>query len=500
MKRLLKYIFVCLSVVIFLSSCSDNDDATSENAPAISLSSDVIQVTKDGGSETITVTSTGNWKLSGLADWVHPSATSGENGDVVTFTIDPVSTETMLSTTFKFFTESEVAPLKIEVQPSYSMELNSDKEIECTTSAQSFSVMLKTNIANPDIQYSNGSEEWISHEKSTEFMGIQTLTFNVAENKTYKKRNGVITISSVLVDTPIEITVSQAQVDAIIPEATSITNDLKARTITLKMQYNVDYTVSITKGDEWISQETVSTPQLGADGLSTVEFKFKLAEAATSRVGVIHLSSKDNKLSSDIAVIQRDPKATIISIPDKNLRSFVEKQGWVMALGASECLMLDKGYSATELSNPYGVSVTDLTGIENFTNLKTIKLPTCRDMAKMDISGLHKVETFTFESASDCSIYNLGDNPIKTLSIGGQFAVVSVDKLTFISTNLESMDLSLSKWWANRDEVIAIDVSECPELTTLNIKRSDKLKQLILKKGQTIPNLTKDDFTEIVYK
>lgn len=499
MKRLLKYIFICLSVAILISSCSDNDNPSSGSEPAISLSSEVIQVTKEGGSETITVTSTGDWKLSGLADWVHPSATSGKNGDVVTFTIDPVSTETMLATTFKFFTESAVAPLKIEVQPSYSMELNSDKEIECTTSNQTFSVILKTNVAEPDIQYSNGSGEWISLEKSTEFMGIRTLTFNVAENKTYKKREGVISISSELVDTPVEISVSQAQVNAIIPEVTSITNDLKARTITLKLQYNVDYTVSITKGEGWISQEAMTPPQIGTDGLAAVEYKFKLEEASTSRVGTIHIGSKDNKLSSDIAIVQKDPNAKIISIPDNSLRTFIEKQGWVMVLGSSQCLMLDEGYNATELSNPYGSSVSDLTGIENFTNLKTIKLPPCW-MGKIDISGLHKVETFTCESASDCSTYNLGDNPIKTFSTGGQFAVVSVDKLTFISTNLESMDLSLSSWWAYRDEVTAIDVSECPKLKTLNIKRSDKLKQLILKKGQTIPNLTKDDFTEIVYK
>ena len=129
----------------------------------------------------------------------------------------------------------------------------------------------------------------------------------------------------------------------------------------------------------------------------------------------------------------------------------------MLQLTASQCIVLDAGREATVFSNSsYYDDLEDLTGIENFPNLKTLTLGYCTNMEKLDISGLHQVE-----KVSGSSLYS---------------------------------------WYASYDEVTSIDVSECPALTTLNVKRSDKLKTLYLKKGQEIPNLTKDAATEIVYK
>ena len=113
MKQL-KYYMMILSALLMLGSCSDDDDPTTGMDARISLSSDVLQVTKEGGTVSVTVTSDADWRLAGVCDWAHPSATEGQNGDVVTFTVDENTTDEDLSTTFKFFTGASVAPLVIE--------------------------------------------------------------------------------------------------------------------------------------------------------------------------------------------------------------------------------------------------------------------------------------------------------------------------------------------------------------------------------------------------
>ena len=141
----------------------------------------------------------------------------------------------------------------------------------------------------------------------------------------------------------------------------------------------------------------------------------------------------------------------------------------------------------------------DMTGIENFPNLTSITMNYCNSMEKFDISGLHKVTSVSI-IANNCAIFNLGDNPVTSFSLGGVYSYSYANSFTFISTALESLDLSITSWYIGYDKVTSIDVSGCPALKTLNANRSDKIKTLYLKQGQTIENLTKNDATEIVYK
>ena len=89
---------------------------------------------------------------------------------------------------------------------------------------------------------------------------------------------------------------------------------------------------------------------------------------------------------------------------------------------------------------------------------------------------------------------------IPSFNAGGTYAYSYAESLKFSSSKLESLDLSIISWYESYDNVTSIDVSECPMLTTLNANRSNKVKTLYLKKGQEIPNLTKNDATTIVYK
>lgn len=497
----LKKIMITLLAATILWSCSDDDESTNGGNATISLSTNIIQVDKNGGDVAVTVTSSGDWRLSGVCDWAHPSLTSGKNGDVVTFTINPNELDEKLTASFKFFTGSAVTPLQVEVSPDYIIDLLSDDNLSISKEENTVQIQLSTNIAEPVISYSEGSEEWLTFDRRSDFGGKVTLSFKAATNATYKDRSATITISSPLVTDPVNVNVNQKRTDAIIPETDVMMYDLTARTISFKVRYNVDYAISIAQGNEWITEQSVSQPQPNDDGLTTVTLSYTLSSASDTRGGIIRITDTNNKLTSDIAVVQKDPDVELVGIPDQNLRALVVKNNWALSIAGSQCIILEAGLNATSLSNSsYSSQLTDLTGIENFPNLTSLSLGYCTNMKKLDISGLHKVKSLSFSNARYCEEYNLGDNPITNFNAGGTYAYSYAESLKISSSKLESLDLSIISWYADYDNVTSIDVSECSMLTTLNVNRSDKVKTLYLKKDQDIPTLIKNDATTIVYK
>ena len=495
----LKNIMITLLAATMLWSCSDNDESINGGETSISLSTNTIQADKNGGNITVTVTSSGDWRLAGVCDWAHPSVTSGKDGDVVTFTIDPNTLDEKRTATFKFFTGSAVAPLQVEILPDYIIDLLSDDNLSISKEENTIQIQLNTNIAEPVITYSEGGEEWLAFDKRSDFGGKVTLSFKAAKNVTYKERSATITISSPLVTNPVNV--NQKRTEAIIPETDVLMYDLSARTISFKVRYNVEYTASIAQGGEWITEQSVSQPQLGDDGLTTVTLTYNLSGATNTRGGIVRITNTNNTITSDIAVVQKDLDVELVNIPDQNLRTLVVKNNWALSIAGSQCIILEAGLNATSLSNSsYSSQLTDLTGIENFPNLTSLSLGYCTNMKKLDISGLHKVESLSFSNARYCEEYNLGDNPIYNFNAGGTYAYSYAESLKISSSKLESLDLSIISWYADYDNVTSIDVSECSMLTTLNANRSDKVKTLYLKKGQEISNLTKNDATTIVYK
>lgn len=84
----MKKIFIAfVAVACALSACSDDDTADDLSRATISITPDAIPAGPDGTTTQVTVTSSGDWRLAGVCDWVHPSAEAGKSGDVVTFTM-----------------------------------------------------------------------------------------------------------------------------------------------------------------------------------------------------------------------------------------------------------------------------------------------------------------------------------------------------------------------------------------------------------------------------
>lgn len=486
----MKKIFIAfVAVACALSACSDDDTADDLSRATISITPDAIPAGPDGTTTQVTVTSSGDWRLAGVCDWVHPSAESGRSGDVVTFTIDPNTSEESREAAFKFFTGSAVAPLKIVSEAGYSLTLLSEENMTVGATSTDIQVKLHTNIPELDVAFSDGGGEWITYVGRSDAFGNTVLNFTVAKNPDYDDRSTVITISGM--GQSVDIPLTQRQVDAINIEDTAFEFDFSERTFTIDVNANVDF--KVTCSNDWITQ----LPE--TRGLVAKALSFHLDAATTNRGGKITIEGAG--ITKVLSVVQKDPNATVVYIVDGNFLNWLSEQGWIVALGATAGIVTEKGLTATELSyipDYFGTQWTSLDGVDNFPNLERISVSR-NNLTKIDISGLKKVKSLEVERMYYLTELHLGNNPIESLNPFGYYGYSYANKFTVNSANLTSLDMSMVEWYHSYDKITEIDVSGCPALQTLNCDRGEKVKTLYLKKGQVIPNLTKNDATQIVY-
>lgn len=485
----MKKIFIAfVAVACALSACSDDDTADDLSRATISITPDAIPAGPDGTTTQVTVTSSGDWRLAGVCDWVHPSAEAGKSGDVVTFTIDPNTSEESREATFKFFTGSAVAPLKIVSEAGYSLTLLSEENMTVEALSTDIQVKLHTNIPELAVAFSDGGGDWVTYVGRNDAFGNTVLNFTVAKNPDYDDRSTVVTVSGM--GQSVDIPLTQNRIYAINIEDTAFEFDLAERSFSVDVNANVDYKVMIS--DDWITQ----VPE--TRGLETKTLTFHLGAATTSRGGKITIEGAG--ITKELSVIQKDPNATLISFVDKDFVKWLQQQGWIVALGSTSGIITEKGLAATELSyNPsyYGTQWTSLEGIENFTNLEKINVMS-NDLSEIDLSGLTKVKELKCTRNFRLALINLGDNPIESLSPLGTY-YSDAEKFTMIGNKLVSLDLTVASYYVWYDGITSIDVSGCPALQTLKCDRGERVKSLYLKKGQDIPHLTKNAATEIVY-
>jgi len=497
MKRL-KRISMILSATLFLWSCSDSDEPVNEANATLSLSTNEIKTDGLGGRATVTVTSSDDWQLAGICDWVHPSATSGKSGDEVTFTVEPNSLDKIRTTTFKFFVGATVVPLQIECSPAYIVDLLTKREIELPKGKSNVSIKFESNVPDLVITHSEESKEWLTLERQSEFIGKTTLLFSVAENKTYKARSANVTLESPLLDEPMVVNITQACVPyfTITPSEKSQKYDLSEQTLSFTIETNLEYTPSIVSGSEWITNQTISKPQIDDRGIATTTLSYKILAASNARVGSIRV---ENSLKdAEFSIIQVDPNMPTASITNKTIAQYAETNGWIIKLANDEYVISEEGRKATEFICTDNID--DFDGLENFPELTTIKVKTSSRLEKVDISKLHKVSSLTFTNKSS-TIYikdfNFGDNPMTAFNLSARYFGSGCEDVTFIGSNIQEINMNVSR--PGSDYIERIDLTQCPALHTFKFN-GEYVETLYLKPDQTIPNLELDTEYQIERK
>lgn len=472
-----------------LAACTE-DEAENPGLDAIALTTEAIPAGPDGTTVEVTVTSSADWRVAGVCDWARVSAVEGTSGDKVTVTVDPNNTEESRQATFKFFTGSAVAALEVISEPDFSLERISDPELTFEAYEQVISVKLHTNIPELEIALSDEGDKWMTYNGRTDAFGNSLLSFRLARNPEYDGRSTVLTVSGE--GQSVEVKITQRQIDDIQIDETSLMFDLAERTIPIEVTANVEYEVTI-EGD-WIEQNKTR-------GLVTDRLQFHLDAATTSRAGSITIEGAG--IRRKISVVQKDPAAQLAAITDETFRELLVDRGWIVDLGDVGGIVTEVGRTATEfVYNPsgwYDPKISSLAGIEAFAELTKIDV-TGNDIAEIDLTKLTKVATLECAEMIRLAKVDLGDNPVTEFNaLANQY--MYVETVTISGKHLTSIDAKLTGWYTDYDDLATLDVSACPALETLDCDRgSETLKKLILKTGQTIPNLTKRETTVIEYK
>lgn len=169
---------------------------------SIEISPKALSFGYTGGEESVTVTSSGDWTLtvpSGSDSWVVPSATSGKNGDKVTFKVE-AENDTEAEKTAEFVFDCKGAQVKLTVTQNVKGQLIfvTESPLAVAPEGGTVTVKLQTNIepVTATINVPEGETiDWIT-DVTTRAMTEKEFQFKVNPNNDDTDRSVTITFSN----------------------------------------------------------------------------------------------------------------------------------------------------------------------------------------------------------------------------------------------------------------------------------------------------------------
>lgn len=465
-----KYILIFASAALILFSCTDKDDNIVVH-DSIATSADTLKFGPDGGVIDLKVTSSGDWRLSGLCDWVTPSVTEGKNGATITFTAEPSDSKEAKESSFKIFTGSAVKKIIATAVPAYVVTLTSEEEVNFVSDGGSTNVKIDTNIPELQFEYSGDGADWITFGQRSDAFGMTLLQFNVKRSQAFKSRESVVTIKGEGKSATVKFV--QAQRDTVFAPEERTVYDLAARNVEIKVKTNIEFDYSFA---DWMTKTGETTGVPGDDGLTEKTIKVHLAEAAASRFHTFEFS-KNGNVYGKYTIKQQNPNPVLCGISDPKLRAALTDLGWIIGDESSpECEVLEPGLTGTTLSlagqNYSSLKIDKIDGLGAFPKLETLSLTRC-DVSSIDVSDSKSLRTITLQQVYNISDIKTGDSPVTDIDFGTyRYDYIESTTLVISGKNISSVKANNSSYYISYYEQLAsVDVTGCPALAVLNMKR-----------------------------
>ena len=520
MKTMKHFLAFFAVAILLVTACEGNKQEVTEVA-SISLSGSnysdgALLSGPDGGDFALTVTSSGDWTVSGLSEWATPSAWHGKNGETLSFHIDPNTGAEARTTTFKVFTADAVAAILITSSPSYVIALESDEAVRVGSDATSVNVRLDSNVADFDVDF--GGASWLRVEDVSEGFGKKFLTLAVDRSAEFKAREAVVTISSTLVDSPVTLTLTQAQRDTVFVDGEQrIIKGLEAMDLDLRIKSNIDFSYSLPS---WLSETSAAESALDeATGLKTKTVTWHADACGGSRASTVNFTG--NRLTyGSVYVKQQNPNPIYANIPDGSLRSNLEGKGWILVDEGDRCEILEDGMTGTSLSlgstsaTSYSITqIASIEGLEKFPKLEELSLGSLT-VETVDVSAYPALTKLTMMNLQYIKEINIGSRPIESVAnTSGNYTYMRAKDVVIKGENVKHIDYSASNSYIGYNYESAfesIDVTGCPALETLNVNRrssstwysgKSSLKYVYMTAAQQASvTVDKQDSVEIVVK
>ena len=472
---------------VMLWSCQEKDELGTA-AGKVELSGSVVEgqilANAEGGEFSVNVASSGDWRVSGLADWVTVSAESGKSGEPVVFTVLPNDETVVRTATFKVFSAAAVQPVTIVQDPVYGMTLLSDAAVEFNADANKLYVKLESNIE--EFTYDFGGADWITFEKADDVFGKKVLTFDVKRSQDFTSRETVLTLGGTNSTQELTVNVNQAQRDtAFVVGEQRYVEGLEAISLDLVIKSNVEVSYTFPS---WLTETVGEEVESDENGLRSKSTNFSAEASAGSRSATISFK-KGSTVVGSVFIKQQNPNPVFVTIPDENLRYLLSSNGYLIDDGG-QCELLGAGMEATSLTigetnaNMYSADpIASVEGLEGFPNLESLTLGNIK-VSKIDVSNYPKLNELNLINLNWITEINTGNRPITNLTnVAGYYTYIQQPlNIVIKGENLVDIDYSVpyDNWYVDWEQLESIDVTGCPKLETLNVKRENDYGQSAL--------------------
>ena len=294
----MKKIFFIAAACLALFSC--NDKPTQVVVPdAIEVTPRTVTFGAEGGAADVIITSTGEWTLSSTTDydWVSPSELTGEDGDIITFTVDP-NTDADKNASFTFVSGEASATFTVfsYAGEAPALELVSDETVEFSYEADQLEICVATTTTfYRDVEFtlSEGAEEWLEYQATLpgETENDAKLYFNVAALEGLADREAVVTVSAPGL-APVEVEVAQFAKHVLSTPTANYTIPVAGGTIYVPLTANVEYSISMEGASGWLTSGTATaegipfTATALADGKRTAVVTFTQTDAVAGETAL----------------------------------------------------------------------------------------------------------------------------------------------------------------------------------------------------------------------
>ena len=466
MKKL--FLFVLTAMMICSCSKSETEDNPNPNPESsvtgMWLTPDALTFESTGGSETVWLnlnysgTSTNaQWKLTGGESWCTASKTSGGDNEQITFEVTENNDPDERNATFTFTCGSVSTKLVVTQKQKDALTVTSSK-IEMDSNGGIAIVEVKANI---DYEYEIGKDckDWVTL-KETRALQTTMLSFDVAQNTDFEKREGTITVfSDGLSET---ITIYQAGEEPTIvltQNKYDVSGD--GETIKVEINSNVDFQVTIPSDVDWIKETWTR-----AISTHTKYFKIATNSPNQSRSAEILFTNTEYSLS-EIIINQKAASYVTVHVVQK---------------GGLSDVLVDKELNPESIISMKIIGeldAEDFLTIQNMINLKNLDLEEV-NLTELPTKAFYKMKTIenlilphTLTIINDSEFYQ---NSLKSIIISSN--VETIGEYAFYECPLKSINIPASVKAINKAAFM-----NCSSLATITFSKGSMLTKICGGKG-----------------
>lgn len=297
----MKKLLFLLGMTAALCACSGKSDApdapdtpVKDDKPSysISVSAETFTVQAEGGSEQVSVTSSGAWSLSGGTAWCTPSQTSGKSGDTVTFTVSANESPDDRNAMFTLSCGTESAHVTITQKQKNALTVTTSK-FEVGAGGDLITIEVKANV---EVTYTIDGD-WINLVE-TRAVNTTYYVLEITANDNPQKREGGITFTSGTLTEQVKVFQEGVEPTMVIsPNEFYISS--AENTLRIEVSSNVDVEVEFPADADWVSMS-------GTRAVSTQTYYIHVAENQTEkeRVAVIIFRNRAKELKEEVIINQ----------------------------------------------------------------------------------------------------------------------------------------------------------------------------------------------------